>query len=85
MTGVSTPPPPWLGEVDDLSDTERYASMTPEERLVCFAEVCELARALLEERPDRREVLDRVEPLRPEAEATWRRLVLEARRARPAR
>jgi len=78
-------PPPWLGKVGDLSDSQRYAAMTPAERLECFVEVCELSRRILEERPDRRAVLARTEPMPPQAEQAWRRLVAEARRARPAR
>jgi len=41
--------PPWLGKTDDLSDTERYRAMTPDERLECFVQVCELAHTILAE------------------------------------
>ncbi|MBI3388682.1 MAG: hypothetical protein HY027_13180 [Deltaproteobacteria bacterium] len=77
--------PPWVGKTSDLSDTERYAAMTPVQRLACFVEVCELSRRILENRHDRREVLARQEPMSPQAERTWLRLVDEARRARSAR
>lgn len=59
--------------------------MTPEERLECFVEVCELARAIVEERPDRAAVLAREEPMPAEAERTWLKLVAEGNRARKAR
>ena len=55
--------PPWLGRVEDLSETARYASMTPDERLRCFVDVCELARTIIEERPDRRAVLNDEDPM----------------------
>jgi hypothetical protein len=70
--------PPWLDHVDAFSDVDRYAAMTPEERLACFVEVCELARTILEERPDGRAVLAATEPMPPHAEQTWLRLVREA-------
>lgn len=77
--------PPWVAHADALDDRARYAAMTPEERLAIFADVCELARTILEERPDRQRILSGNEPLPAHAEATWLRLVREARRARPAR
>lgn len=77
--------PPWMGRVADLSETERYAAMTPEERLRCFVDVCELARTIIAERPDRRAVLTAEEPMPPVAAAAWRRLLREARHARSAR
>jgi hypothetical protein len=76
--------PPWLGRVDDLSETARYAAMTADERLECFVDVCELARAIIEERPDRRAVLRDEDPMPPVAAAAWARLVREARRGRSA-
>lgn len=82
---MRSPAPPWLNDVDDLSDSDRYAEMTPAERLACFVEICELSRRILEDRPDRREVLARTEPMPPQAERTWLRLVAEARRVRSAR
>ena len=53
--------------------------MTPDDRLACFVEVMQLAHAILEGRPDARDVLARVEPLSPQAEALWLRLVRESR------
>ena len=82
---MRSPAPPWLNKTGDLSDTDRYAAMTPAERLQCFIDVCELSRCILNERPDRREVLTRTEAMPAEAERTWLRLVAEARRARTAR
>ena len=76
--------PPWLDHVAELSDADRYAAMTADERLACFVEVCELARTILAGRPDARTVLASVEPMPPLAERTWLRLVREARRGRAA-
>ena len=74
-----------MDSVDDLSDKKLWASKSPDERLATFVQVCELARAILQEREDVSEVLDHNEPMPPQAEKTWRRLVAEARRARQAR
>lgn len=74
-----------MGKTADQSDTARYRLMTPDERLECFAEVCQLAETILEERPDRAEVLAHVDPMPPHAERRWLQLVAEARRARTAR
>ena len=65
--------PPWVGRVGDLSETERYAAMTPDERLACFVDVCELPRTIIEERPDRRTVLTAQDPIPPVAAAAWAR------------
>jgi hypothetical protein len=81
---VSRDVPPWVGAIDD-SDTDVYAAMTPEERLRCFVEVCEVAHAILLERDDAAAVLERSEPMSPEAERRWLTLVREARLAREAR
>ena len=70
---------------ETLDDRERLAAMTPDERLAGFVEVCELARTILEDRADRAEVLAGSEPMSPAAEATWLRLVREARRGGAAR
>jgi hypothetical protein len=77
--------PRWFGRTEDRSDTERLAAMTPDERLRQFVEVCDLTRAILAERADLAEVLERSEPMPAEAERTWLRLVAEARRDREAR
>lgn len=82
---MASPKPPWLGRVDDLSETTRYAAMTPDERLACFIDVCELVRTIIEERPDRRRVLTSVDPMPPIAVAAWERLIREARRGGSAR
>jgi hypothetical protein len=76
MAGMT---PPWLSRVGALDDRDRYAAMTPEERLDVFVDVCELARTILEARPDRARILSEVEPMPAAAEATWLRLVREAR------
>ena len=77
--------PPWVGKTADLSDPARFRAMTPDERLESFVQVCELARTILDERPDRAAVLERIDPMPPEAERRWRELVAQARRARAAR
>ena len=71
--------PPWIAHVGAFDDSARYAAMSPEERLAIFVEVCELARTILEDRPDRARILGEKEPMPPAAEAAWRRLVGEAR------
>jgi hypothetical protein len=78
---MSTRTPPWLGRVEDLSEVDRYAGMTPDERLRCFVDVCELARSIIEERPDREAVLRAVDPMPPVAAEAWRRLLRRARDA----
>jgi hypothetical protein len=70
---------------DAVDDRRKYAAMTPEERLEVFVEVCELARTILDERPDRARILAENEPMPQAAEATWLRLVREASRAGPTR
>ena len=77
--------PPWLGKVGDLGETEVYAAMTPDERLDCFVDVCELARTIIEERADRGDVLRSTDPLPMVAQAAWRRLIREARDEQSAR
>lgn len=57
-------------------------SLSPEEKLVLFDQACALAEALRRERPDRQELLARRDPLSPESERTWLRLVQEGLRAR---
>jgi hypothetical protein len=77
--------PPWVGHSSAVDDRDRYAAMTPEERLAVFVDVCELARTILESRPDRRTILAENEAMPAAAAATWERLVAEARGGRPAR
>jgi hypothetical protein len=75
--------PPWLALVAP-EELQRLRTMTPTQRLAHFVQACELSRALLQHRPDAREVLARRVPLSAEAEATWLRLCAEGRRARAA-
>jgi hypothetical protein len=77
--------PPWIDRTDDLSDSESYAAMTPEERFLCFMDVCLMSEAVLSSRPDRRRVLEEREPLSADDEAAWLRLIKESRLAVPAR
>jgi hypothetical protein len=72
--------PPWARAADPDDDTDRYAAMTPADRLQLFEQACELARSILAQRPDAEAVLARRVPLSPESEALWLRLVKEARR-----
>jgi len=65
-------------------DTERWARMTPEQRLEVFAQLCELCESIVRGRPDAQRL--RATPERSaEAEALWARLVREARDARARR
>ena len=84
-SAVTHSAPPWLRYTSRFSDTERYAAMTPSERLDYFVEVCELARTILEGRADASEVLARVDPMPPLAEKAWLRLVREGSRAQKTR
>lgn len=85
MRHAPTGPPPWLGQEEDEERLAELRSLSPEERLQMFVEACELATAILRERPDAREVLDNPEPLSPESEARWLGLIAEARRAESSR
>lgn len=62
------------------SDAERFASMTPEERLALFIELCDLADSIVNARPDR-EALRAPTPRSAEAEALWERLMQRRRTA----
>lgn len=77
--------PAWLDVSEDWSETLRYRAMTPEERLRVLVQVQEVARRLLENRPDREQILNRREPMSAEAERVWLKLVREARLERDAR
>lgn len=80
ILSMSARVPPWVGKTGDLSDTDRYRAMTPDERLAAFVDVCELARTILEHHPDRATILARVDPMPPQAEQRWLELVRQARR-----
>jgi hypothetical protein len=82
LSGMSAAPP-WR-QAPEPEELERWRVMSPDERLEHFVQACELARAILEHRPDASEVLQRRVPLSAEAEATWLRLCAEGRRARAA-
>lgn len=73
--------PPWLAHVAEISDAERYAQMSPEERFLCFMDICVMTEAILSSRADRQRVFEEREPMRPQDEAAWLRLVKESRRA----
>jgi hypothetical protein len=80
---MSSKVPPWVRHRRDDPQREHYAAMTPDERLACFVEACELAHVLLASRPDRTEVLRARQEMPARAEARWLELVREARRERP--
>jgi len=66
---------------EEERDTERFARMSPAERLALFLELCELTDSIVRNRPDA-EALRAPTPLSPESEALWRRLVASARERR---
>ena len=76
--------PRWINALPDDVARDRFAGMTPENRLRHFVQACELTHALLRGRADVSEILARRAPLSPEAEKDWLRLVTEGRRARAA-
>ena len=78
---MSTPAPPWLDFAREDPERERLAALTPAERLAIFAELCVLNHAILEGRPDRREILHSRDPMSPEAERQWLELVARYRDA----
>lgn len=59
-------------------ETERFARMTPEERLRIFLELCDLTDSIQRERPDA-EALRHPVPRSPEAEQLWKRLMARYR------
>lgn len=71
--------PPWLAARHEDPERKKWAARTPEERLAIFVEVCEVDRAFLESRPDRRDILRHQEPMSPEVERTWLELVRRSR------
>ena len=62
-------------------DVDRFAAMTPEERLVVFLELCELTHSIVTERANAEDLLAPT-PRSPESEALWMRLVDQARNGR---
>ncbi len=69
----------WRRPWNPAEEMARYRGLTLEERGEFIAGLCRLAAATLEGRPDREAVLDREEPMSPEAEAGWRELVRRGR------
>jgi hypothetical protein len=65
-------------------DTERFARMSPEERLSLFLELCDLTDGIVANRPDA-ERIRRGTPRSAEAEALWRRLMEKGPLARVRR
>jgi hypothetical protein len=61
--------------------SSRFSAMTPEERLQIFVELCDLTDSIVRNRPDA-DHLRAAAPLSAASEATWQRLVQEARRER---
>lgn len=59
-------------------DRERFAAMTPEERLRVFFDLCALTDSITLARPDA-EDLRAPTPRSPESEALWRALMERAR------
>jgi hypothetical protein len=55
-------------------DTERFARMTPEERLALFFELCDLMDSIVEGRPDPA-ALRAPTPRSAASEALWQRLM----------
>lgn len=77
--------PGWISHASALDDADRYARMTPDERLSIFVDICELAESILDGRPDRERILAENEPMPPAAEAAWRRLIARSRDERTTR
>jgi hypothetical protein len=64
-----------LAEITQVPDEiERFRGMTIEERLALFLELCDLTDAVQAGRPNR-SALRAPEPLSPEAEALWSKLM----------
>lgn len=73
--------PPWLDTAREDPERERLMALTPAERLAIFAELCVLNAAVIEGRPDRREILRHRDAMAPEAERQWLELVERHRHA----
>ena len=63
---------------DDGLEIERFARMSPEQRLALFLELCDLTDSIQRGRPDVHH-LRRGAPISAEAEALWQRLMHRAR------
>ncbi|MFW6197760.1 MAG: hypothetical protein ACOC5B_02735, partial [Myxococcota bacterium] len=70
--------PPFFRPAEIDHQTERFARMTPEERLQIFVELCDLTDSIQRNRPDRG-ALRQSTPRSAEAEALWKRLMAEYR------
>jgi hypothetical protein len=62
---------------DTDEDTQRFARLTPEERLRLFCELCDLTDAIQANRPNR-DALRAPHPRSDEAITTWQRLMNRA-------
>lgn len=68
----------------EREDDERFARLSPAERLEIFLQLCELTDSIVRNRPD----ADRLRaptPRSAESEALWQRLIERARRDRERR
>jgi MFS transporter, DHA1 family, inner membrane transport protein len=70
---------PFFRDDELRRETERFARMTPEQRLALFLELCDLTDSIQRDRPDA-EALRRPAPRSPESESLWKRLMAEHRR-----
>jgi hypothetical protein len=59
-------------------ETDRFAAMTPAERLGLFLELCELTDQIVRHRPDA-DAIRAPTPRSPESEALWARLIERSR------
>ncbi len=57
-----------------MDDTERFARMSPEERLALFLQLCDLTDSIQKDRPNR-DALRAPQPMSHESRALWRRLM----------
>lgn len=72
---------PAFARSDATPDVERFARMTPEDRLALFLELCDLTDSIVRARPDE-DALRSPTPRSAESEALWRRLMESYRRER---
>jgi hypothetical protein len=71
---ISWMDPRSLGASAEHGQDDRFARMTPEERLEVFVQLCELTDSIIRHRPDA-ERLRSPTPRSPESEALWQRLI----------